>query len=77
MQITITKEIINNPEMRSRYLEAINSLRSQSTMSKFKTWLIVCFISFTSLLVRQILQIQHSRNSMIHRSVVISTRVSS
>ena len=51
------QEIINNPEM-----------RSHPTTSKFKIILLVCLISFTSLLVRQTLQVQHSCNPMIHWS---------
>lgn len=35
-------------------------------MSKFKIILLVCLISFTSLLVRQTLQIQHSCQPMLH-----------
>ena len=53
----ITKEIINNPKMRSRL-----------TASKYKTIFLVCLISLTSLLVRQTLQVQHSCNPMIHWS---------
>lgn len=62
------QEIINNPEMRSRLYEKFNSLRSQLTTSKLKTVLLVCLISFTSLLVRQTLQVQHSCKPMIHWS---------
>lgn len=51
------QEIINNPKMRSRL-----------TASKLKTILLVSLISFTSLLVRQTLQVQHSCNPMIHWS---------
>ena len=64
----ITKEIINNPEMRSHLSEAFSSLRSRLTSSKLKTILLVSVISFTSLLVRQTLQVQHSCNPMIHWS---------
>ena len=53
----ITKETINNSE-----------IRLNLTISKLKTILLVCLISFTSLLVRQTLQIQHSCNPMIHWS---------
>ena len=53
----ITKEKIDNPEMRSRL-----------TASKYKTIFLVCLISFTSLLVGQTLQVQHSCNPMIHWS---------
>ena len=42
--------------------------RSHLTESNFKTILLVCLISFTSLLVRQTLQIQHSCKPMIHWS---------
>ena len=76
------REIINNPEMppsedkRSRLYEKFNSMRSEAmplglsrlTTSKLKTILLVFLISFTSLLVRQTLQIQHSCNPMIHWS---------
>ena len=53
----ITKEIINSSE-----------IRLSLTISKIKTILLVCLISFTSLLVRQTLQVQHSCNPMIHWS---------
>ena len=53
----ITKEIINSSE-----------IRLSLTISKLKTILLVCLISFTSLLIRQTLQIQHSCNPMIHWS---------
>lgn len=53
----ITKEIINNPERRSHL-----------TTSKLKTILLVSLISFTTLLVRQTLQLQHSCNPMINYS---------
>ena len=53
----ITREIINNSE-----------IRLHITISKLKTILLVCLISFTSLLVRQTLHIQHSCNPMIHWS---------
>ena len=62
------KETLNNSEMQSRYLETISSWKSQLTMSKLKTILLVCLIGFTSLLVRQTLQVQHSCNPMIHWS---------
>lgn len=64
----ISKQIINNPEMRSHLSEAFSSLRSRLTSSKLKTILLVSVISFTSLLVRQTLQVQHSCNPMIHWS---------
>ena len=51
----ITKEIIDSSE-----------IRLNLTISKLKTILLVCSIGFTSLLVRQTLQIQHSCNPMIH-----------
>ena len=51
----ITKETINNSE-----------IRLNLTISKLKTILLVCLISFTSLLVRQTLQIQHSCHPMIY-----------
>ena len=53
----ITREIINNSE-----------IRLHITISKLKTILLVCLISFTTLLVRQTLHIQHSCNPMIHWS---------
>ena len=53
----ITRETTNNSE-----------IRLHITISKLKTILLVCLISFTSLLVRQTLQIQHSCNPMIHWS---------
>ena len=62
------QEIIKNPEMRSRLYEKFNSWRSHLTTSKLKTILLVSLISFTSLLVRQTLQVQHSCNPMIHWS---------
>ena len=52
----ITKQIINNLKMRSRLPEIFNSLRSQLITFKLKTILLICLISFTSLLVRQTLQ---------------------
>ena len=58
----ITKETINNSE-----------IRLHITISKLKTILLVCLISFTSLLVRQTLQIQHSCNPMIHWSGELPT----
>ena len=58
----ITKEIINSSE-----------IRLSLTISKLKTILLVCLISFTSLLVRQTLQIQHSCNPMIHWSGELPT----
>lgn len=74
------QEIINNPEMpasedivplwykRSRLYEKFNLMQSRLTISKIKTILLVSLISFTSLLVRQTLQVQHSCNPMIHWS---------
>ncbi|WP_156114076.1 hypothetical protein [Myxosarcina sp. GI1] len=62
----ITKEIINNTRIQSRFYETLSSMRSHLTMSKLKTILLVSLISFTSLLVRQTLQVQHSCNPMIH-----------
>ncbi len=70
------KEIINNSEMRSRLYEKFNSLRSKAmreglsllTTTKLKTILLVSLVSFTSLLVRQTIHIQHSCNPMIHWS---------
>lgn len=53
----ITKEITNSSE-----------IQLHLTVSKLKTILLVCLISFTSLLVRQTLQVQHSCNPMIHWS---------
>ena len=53
----ITKKDINNLE-----------IRLGLTVSKIKIILLVCLISFTSLLVRQTLQVQHSCNPMIHWS---------
>ncbi len=63
-----SKKNTDNSEKRSRYMETFNSLRSHFTTSKFKIIILVCLISFTSLLVRQTLQIQHSCNPMIHWS---------
>jgi len=53
----ITKQIINNLKM-----------RSQLITFKLKTILLICLISFTSVLVRQTLQVQHSCNPMINWS---------
>ena len=58
----ITRETINNSE-----------IRLHITISKLKTILLICLISFTSLLVRQTLQIQHSCNPMIHWSGELPT----
>ena len=63
-----SKKNIDNSEKRLRFYETFNLLRSHFTTSKLKTILLVCLISFTSLLVRQTLQIQHSCNPMIHWS---------
>ena len=62
------QEIIKNPEMRSRLYEKFNSWRWHLITFKSKTILLVSLISFTSLLVRQTLQVQHSCNPMIHWS---------
>ena len=62
------QQVIENLEMRSRLYEKFNSMRSRLTTSKPKTILLVSLISFTSLLVRQTLQVQHSCNPMIHWS---------
>lgn len=67
-----SQEIIDNLKMRSRFNEVFNSLRSHLTTSKLKTILLVSLISFTSLLVRQTLQVQHSCNPMIHWSGELS-----
>ncbi len=67
------EQSINNSEKRSRYYEAFTSVRSQLSNSKLKTILLVCLISFTSLLVRQTLQVQHSCNPMIHWSGELPT----
>ena len=63
-----SKKNIDNSEKRSPFYETYNSLRSLLITSKLKTIILVCLISFTSLLVRQTLQIQHSCNPMIHWS---------
>lgn len=62
------QQVIENIEIRSRLYEKFSSWRSQLTTSKLKTVLLVCLISFTSLLVRQTLQVQHSCKPMIHWS---------
>lgn len=62
------QQVTQNSEMRSRLYEKLDSLRSRLTASKLKTILLVSLISFTSLLVRQTLQVQHSCNPMIHWS---------
>ena len=62
------QQVTKNSEMRSRLPEKLDLLRSRLTTSKLKTILLVSLISFTSLLVRQTLQIQHSCNPMIHWS---------
>lgn len=50
-----------------------NSLFSKSIMSKFSSILAICLITFTSLLARQTLEIQHSCNPMIHWSGELPT----
>ena len=73
------REITNNPEIppsedkRSRLSEKFNSVRSQLITSKIKTIFLVSLISFTTLLVRQTLQVQHSCNPMINWSGELST----
>lgn len=62
------QQVTENLEMRSRLYERFDLLRSRLTTSKFKTILLVSLIGFTSLLVRQTLQVQHSCNPMIHWS---------
>ena len=62
------QQVIKNSEMRLRLSEKFNLLRSRLTASKLKTILLVSLISFTSLLVRQTLQVQHSCDPMIHWS---------
>ena len=63
-----TKQLITNLEVGLLYSKAVIYWRSHLTMSKLKTILLVSLISFTSLLIRQTLQVQHSCNPMIHWS---------
>jgi hypothetical protein len=76
------QEIIDNLEKRSRLYKILSLWRSRMrqrscsrsvgyaqshlTTFKLKTILLICLIGFTSLLVRQTLQVQHSCNPMIH-----------
>ena len=62
------QQVIENLEIQSRLYENFNLMRSRLTTSKLKTIVLVSLISFTSLLVRQTLQVQHSCNPMIHWS---------
>jgi hypothetical protein len=64
------QEIIDNLEKRSR---SVGIAQSHLTTFKLKTILLICLISFTSLLVRQTLQVQHSCNPMIHWSGKLPT----
>lgn len=60
------KEINNKTQLRYYYNELLVSLRSHSTMSKFKSIFLVFSSVFTTLLISQTLEIQHSCQPMFH-----------
>ena len=60
------REINNKTQLRSRYDEVVVSLQSHFTMSKFISIFLVFSSVYTTLLVSQTLEIQHSCQPMFH-----------